>query len=252
MNVNCKNCNNSFTGIFCNQCGQKASVSELALKDVIFESWHAITNTDSGILRLVKDLFVSPKSVYLNYFSGQRKKYFSPVTFFLLTVGILLFLMVKVYDFEDYKFRTFNEFGRFSLLETKFKTLLLLPFEIFFTWIFFRKHYNLGKNIVFWLYVNGFLLTVNIILIPFYFPFIAYKSLIDDFVQILQYIILLTHLILVFGNGKWKNIVLLFLITNLIIISDYALTGYLLFENKLFIQTGAENIFDLILKAYHL
>lgn len=252
MKIYCKNCNNSYDGNFCNECGQKASVAELTLYDMFHESWLAITNTDNGILRLVKDLFIRPKSVYLNYFSGQRKKYFSPVTFFLITVGILLFLGIKVFDFEDYKFKTFNEFGRYTLLVTKFKTLLLLPFEILLTWLLFRKQFNLAKNIVFWLYLNGFLFTIKIILTPLYFPFIAEKSFLDESIQILQYLILLLHLILLFGNRKWINIATSFFIVNLILISDYVVTCYLLFENKLFTQTGTKNIFELILKAYQL
>ncbi len=149
MATNCKNCNHFFVGKFCGQCGQKASVGELKLKDVLHETWHSVTHTDSGILRLTKDLIFRPQSVYLNYFAGQRKKYFSPVTFFLITVGILLLLGVKIFDYEDYKFKTFNEFGRYALLETKFKTILLLPFEVLLTWLFFHKRYNLAKNIVF-------------------------------------------------------------------------------------------------------
>lgn len=234
MEQKCSNCSTLFIGKYCNQCGQKASVGELTMHDVLHESWHAVTHTDNGILRLVKDLFLHPKSVYLNYFAGQRKKYFSPVTFFIITVGILLYLGLKIYDYEDYKFKINNEFGRFSLLETKFKTLLLLPFEIFITWILFQKRYNLAKNIVFWLYLNGFLFAIKIILTPLYFPLIAQKSFLDQTIQIIQYIILLIHLILIFGNKKWTTIVLLILIATLILISDYILTGYLLFENEFF------------------
>ncbi len=250
MTVNCKNCNNAFVGKFCNCCGQKASVKELTLKEIIHETWHSVTHTDSGILRLAKDLFLHPKSVYLNYFKGQRKKYFSPVTFFLIAAAILLFSGIKVFNYEDYKFKTLNEFGRYALIVTKFKTLLLLPVEIFTTWILFRNQYNLAKNIVFWLYLNGLLFTIKILLTPLYFPFIYYKSFLDVSIQIIQYVFLFIHLILVFGNRKWLNIVLLFVVTNIILISDNILTGYLLFEGDIFKQTGTKNIFELILKAY--
>lgn len=250
MTTTCKNCNTLFEGKFCNQCGQKASVKELNLHDVVHEAWHGITHTDNGILRLVKDLFLHPKSVYLNYFAGQRKKYFSPVTFFLISAGILLFLGVKIFDYEDYKIKEFNEFGRNALLETKFKTLLLLPFEIFLTWALFRKRYNLAKNIVFWLYLNGFLFTIKIVLTPLYFAFIANKNAIDLLVNVAQYVVLLTHLILVFGNRKWINIALLFVVLNLVLIADNLLTGYLLFGNDIFRQSGTSNILELILKVY--
>ncbi len=250
MTTNCKNCGTSFTGKFCNHCGQKASVNELTLKDVIHEMWHAVTHTDSGILRLVKDLFFRPQSVYLNYFSGQRKKYFSPVTFFLITVGVLLFLGIKVFDYEDYKFKVLNEFGRYALLETKFKSLLLLPIEILLTWLFFHKQYNLAKNIVFWLYLNGFLFSVKILLTPFYFPFIDYKSFIDIAIQVIQYLFIFIHLMLVFGNRKWFNNALLFVLTNAILIIDNILTGYLLFGDGMLKQAGVKSIFELILKTY--
>ena len=161
-----------------------------------------------------------------------------------------MFLGVKVFDYEDYKFKIFNEFGRYSLLETKFKTLLLLPIEIITTWLLFRKKYNLAKNIVFWLYLNGFLFAIKIIFIPLYFPFISHKSFLDVSIQIIQYIVIFVHLILVFGNRKWLNVVSLFFVANLIYIIDNLLTGYLLFESQIYKQTGTKNIFELILKAY--
>lgn len=137
VSTECKNCHYSFVGKFCSNCGQKAGVGELTLHDVVHETWHSITHTDSGILRLLKDLLLRPKSVYLNYFSGQRKTFFSPVTFFIITAAILLLLGVKVFDYEDYKLKTFNEFGRYALMVTKFKTVLLLPIEVFITWLLF-------------------------------------------------------------------------------------------------------------------
>jgi hypothetical protein len=227
-------------------------VDELTLKDVLHETWLSLTNTDSGIIRLIKDLVLRPKSVYLNYFEGQRKKYFSPVSFFLIAVAILLFLGIKVLDYEDYKFNTLNEFGRYALLETKFKTILLLPFEILITFALFHKQFNLAKHIVFWLYLNGFLFTIKIVLTPLFFPLIAYTSTLEAVIQILQYLILLAHLIFVFGKKKWTNILFLFVVTNLIVIADYILTGYLLFGKDLFKQTNSTTIFQLIVNAYSL
>lgn len=248
--ISCKNCHTSFVGKFCNNCGQNANVGSLTMHDIVHETWHAMTHTDSGILKLLKDLLMRPKSVYLNYFSGQRKTYFSPVTFFLITAAILLILGVKVFDYEDYRLKTFNEFGRYALMVTKFKTLLLLPIEVLATWSLFHKQYNLAKHIVFWLYLNGFLFAIKIVLIPIYFPFIAHKSFIDDAIQIIQSLVMLIHLILVFRNKKWFNMILILLLANFIFVCNYILTAYLLFENNLFVQTRTSNLFELIIKAY--
>ncbi len=249
MNV-CKNCNFSFSGKFCNSCGQKASVKELTLPDLLHETWHSLTHTDSGILRLIRDLFFHPKSVYINYFSGQRKKYFSPVTFFLITAGILLFIGTKVFDYEDYKLKIFNEFGRFVFNETKFITFILLPLEVLLTWLLFYRRYNLAKNIVFWLFLYGLLFTIKILLSPLYFLFISHKTFLDNFIQIIQYIVVFFHLAIVFGNRKWMNIFVCFLITNVLLVSEYLLSGYLLFGNEIYKHTGTKNILELILNAY--
>lgn len=154
------------------------------MKELLHETWHSLTHTDKGVLRLIKDLIIHPKHVYLNYFNGQRKKYFSPVTFFLITTAILIFIGIKVFDYEDYKLKMFDEFGKYVLTETKFISLLLLPFEILLTWLLFLKCYNLAKNIVFWLFLNGLLFSYKILLSPLYFVFIKHKTFLDNSISI--------------------------------------------------------------------
>lgn len=251
MSIRCKNCNNQFIGNFCSTCGQKATVKELTFHDMLHETWHSLTHTDSGILRLIKDLFLRPKTVYLNYFEGQRKKYFSPVTFFLITVAILLFVGTKIFDYEDYKLKTLNEFGRYAFQATKLKTLLLLPVEILLTWLFFNSRFNVAKNIVFWLYLNGFLFVIKILFTPFYISFISSKDILDAVLHLLQYLIIFIHLILVFGNNKWKNIVLLLVMILFLFIADYLVAGYLLFGEDIYKQTGTNNFLELVLRAFN-
>lgn len=248
--ANCKNCKELLTGKFCVNCGQKASVRDLNLHELFHEFWHSFTHTDRGVLRLIKDLSLHPKSVYLNYFEGQRKKYFSPVTFFLIAAGILIFIGDKVFDYEDYRLKMFNEFGRLVFDETKFRTFILLPFEVLLTWLFFHKHYNLAKNIVFWFYVNGFLFTIKIFLSPLYFIFIQHKELIDHVIEYLQYAILLWHLILVFGKENWKKILFCIVLINVIWVAEYLVSAYQLFEDDVLKMTKTSNIFELILSAY--
>src|SRR6476646_10857932 len=95
------NCGTLLAGKHCHECGQKAGVHRLTLHELFHEVWHVFTHTDKGILKLIKDLFIRPVSVYDGYFGGQRKKYFSPVLFFLVTAGILTFLYPYVFDYED-------------------------------------------------------------------------------------------------------------------------------------------------------
>ena len=195
----CTNCDFDFEGKFCSNCGQNAKVGNLNIHDLIHEFWHSVTHTDKGILRLIKELFLRPKQVYLNYFSGQRKNYFSPVTFYLISATLLIYVGAKIFDYEDFVHRAnnpngFNEMGRFIFQETKFKSLLLMPFEIILTWLLFKKTYNLAKNIVFWLYLYGFLFTIKFIFTPFYFAFIFQKEVIDNIIGFLTLLVIFYHL----------------------------------------------------------
>lgn len=61
---------------------------------------------------------------------------------------------------------------------------------------------------------------------------------------------MLWHLIVVFGNRKWFNMLAAILVTNLLLISNYVIGGYLLFGDELYKMTGAKNIFDLIINVY--
>jgi Protein of unknown function (DUF3667) len=251
----CKNCGHQYTGKYCPNCGQKAAVGDLTLHDLFHELWHSLTHTDSGIIRLLKELYTKPKNVYLNYFSGQRKKYFSPVTFFLLSAGILLFIGIKVFDYEDYLHRVdnpngFNEMGRYNFLETKFKALVLLPLQIILTSLLFFKQYNLAKNIVFWLFLNGLLFTTQIIFSVFSFAFISHRDIIENIVSFVQLLLIFWHLVIVFGNRKWYNILLCIIITNCILLAQSIISWYLLFGNDFLQRTGSKNMLEFLGKFY--
>ena len=55
--IHCKNCEINFNSNYCPNCGQKNSVGNLTLHEVMHEFWHGITHTDKGILNLLKSYF---------------------------------------------------------------------------------------------------------------------------------------------------------------------------------------------------
>ncbi len=251
----CKNCNATINDKFCSNCGQKSSVGELNLQDLFHELWHSFTHTDKGILKLVKDLFLNPKQVYLGYFSGQRKTYFSPVTFFLISATLLILIGEKIFDYEDYVHRItspngYNEFGRYAFATTKFNTLITLPFTITLTWLIYRKQFNLAKNIVFWLYFHGLLFTFQIIISPLCFAFIFQKEIIDTIFVFVSYGFIFWHLLAVFTSKRIIDYIIVFLVVNFFHIINNLITGYNLFEEKVFEITKTKNIMELILYFY--
>lgn len=252
----CNNCSSSFTGKHCSHCGQKASVGELTMHGLLHEAWHSITHTDKGVVRLVKDLLWRPRKVYQGYFTGQRKTYFSPVTFFLVAAALLLFIGIKLYDFEDYVHRgggntsLYNEFGRYDFMSTKYKALLLLPLQILLSKLFFYRPYNLAKHIVFWLYLNGLLFTLQILLAPCSFAFIWQRPVVEMCVRFLLTLVTLWHVLALFTRRKWYNAVLCLLLLNILYMAQHLLSWYLLFGDDMLQAAKCQNIWQLMGKAY--
>lgn len=88
---NCKNCGNLFTGKFCNQCGEKVyTEKDKKLSHIFEETFHFITHFEGSLFRTLKTIVTKPGRLSLNYCNGIRKKYFKPVSLFLLSVVIYL------------------------------------------------------------------------------------------------------------------------------------------------------------------
>jgi hypothetical protein len=146
----------------------------------------------------------------------------------------------------------YNEMGRYVFDMTKFKTLILLPFQVVLIWLFNHKRFNLAKIIVFFLYFHGLIFVIQIIISPIYFLFILHKELLDSIVAVITFIILFWHLNLVFGMKNWKTYLLNFILLNVFHIINYLVIFYLLYGEALFEQTKTKNIFGFILELYKL
>lgn len=88
----CKNCGNQFSGKFCNQCGEKVYTDhDKKLSHLLEEAFHFITHFEGKFLRTLKLVFFKPGFVSKDICYGVRKKYFKPVSLFLL--GVVIYLL---------------------------------------------------------------------------------------------------------------------------------------------------------------
>jgi hypothetical protein len=167
--ANCLNCETALQGgeIFCPNCGQKTNTHRLTWHHFIHEAWHAFTHTDKGILNLLKGLATNPGLVISEYVGGKHKKYFNPITFLLLCLGLFVVANSIIKPYVDSpkpdpqivaQLKTEKErkmyFGFFERVETsatiqqKHPNILAmfgLPLEAFIFWLFFRHR---GRNYV--------------------------------------------------------------------------------------------------------
>ncbi len=181
--MECKNCETIFEGNFCNNCGQKSDTHRLTIKHYLHEALHTFTHLDRGIIYLIKELFFNPGEVIRDYIAGARKKYFNPIQFLILGIGISTFLAITFQLFgptqggivpgqsegvADY-LRQFNAFIY------KFYNIMLffsVPFSALFTYLFFRSSkYNFAENLAMNTFLSGERSVIYILFTPFFYFF---------------------------------------------------------------------------------
>lgn len=90
--ITCLNCGNTFTGEFCNTCGEKVYADhDKSFKHFLHESFHFLTHLDGKFLKSLKLIFFKPGQLAFDYCRGIRKRYFKPVSLFL--IGVILYLI---------------------------------------------------------------------------------------------------------------------------------------------------------------
>src|SRR4051812_49053712 len=93
----CKNCGNRFNGKFCNQCGEKVYTDkDRSVLHFVEEGFHFLTHFDGNFITTLKAIFIRPGQLSQDYSIGIRKKYFKPLSLFLILVVLyLLFPMFR-------------------------------------------------------------------------------------------------------------------------------------------------------------
>lgn len=82
----CYNCAVALTEghAFCANCGQKAIVDRLSVRESLLDSWFTMVR----VFVLVRALLVRPGYVARDYVEGKRKRFLGPYAFLFLIVGI--------------------------------------------------------------------------------------------------------------------------------------------------------------------
>lgn len=177
--ASCINCGHTLTGQFCAQCGEKVfSEHDKTVKHFSHEVFHFLTHLDGKFLRSLKAVFFKPGLLSLEYCQGIRKKYFKPVSLFL--IGVILYLIFPLIQGLNMTHRatihTYNAIGigipemvsmrkaekegitltelgeRYDAKSPKFAKILLLillPFTAGLLWLlFFRKRVYLFDHLI--------------------------------------------------------------------------------------------------------
>jgi hypothetical protein len=110
--LTCKNCDNKFTGNYCDSCGQKKfDRKDFQFKGFLKEVAEDAFDLDSKIFHTLKFLIFKPGKLTYDYLNGRQKKYIGPVKIYLIIIT-LNFLVYSIFDsYSPINVQNFMEHG---------------------------------------------------------------------------------------------------------------------------------------------
>ena len=95
----CRNCQTTFEGTFCPNCGQKDVDLERALGELVGEVLRETLDVDGRAWRTVRTLFLSPGALTSEYLLGRRRSYTPPLRLYL-AISVSFFVLMAWFASE--------------------------------------------------------------------------------------------------------------------------------------------------------
>ncbi len=178
----CLNCGEPLYGHFCQNCGQKAKVGRLQVKEILTEFLLSPFHIENhGLPWTFWWLFVKPGEVIRAYVMGKRKLLYPAFRYLVLggTIATIISKQYKIFhiNLEDVQVPFLNfvdrEFFVYANDNLTLFNLLAIPVFALGTYIFFRpKGHNYAENLTLQAYITAQQLWTLIIIFPFlqFFP----------------------------------------------------------------------------------
>ncbi|RYY70520.1 MAG: DUF3667 domain-containing protein [Chitinophagaceae bacterium] len=155
----CPNCNNTFVGSFCNNCGQRL-VHRITMSHIAHDLTHAFTHTDKGFFYMMGQLFLRPGLVAREYIvEAKRKRYFPPFQY-LIILGTIATIIVVNSHFIENTMRSMEQITggsskgsaqqaafmqKLQTVQSKYYNIMImlqLPFYSLAAFLFYRRKYK--------------------------------------------------------------------------------------------------------------
>jgi len=227
----CKSCHHTFTGNYCNLCGEKIlTKQDRSFKAVLNNAFRTVTSVDSQFVKTLWLVLTQPGFLARDFANGKRVNHLNPMSLF--------FVLNLIYFF----------FPVIQLFNASLNTQLLSPLSPFYQTIIAKKivsmnltldtftlFYNLKSTSLAKLMVMVFVIVSSL---PLNFLYWKKNKFFTDHVDLAVELacfnlfvnaILLTVIVRVFGLGHYLNetsLTIIFIVTNLYFILRSGFTFY--------------------------
>lgn len=205
MQITCKNCNQTFQGHYCNNCGQSAETHKLDIHFLWHDLQHGLLHFDKGILYSAKKLYTEPGTTIREYIEGKRVRHFKPFSLVIILAtiyGLLChFFDIKLIVTGD-NLNKIQHYNEWTTSHFAWITLLTIPFYTIGTYVFFRKQ---GYNFIELLIQNTFKAGQRLFLHLALFPIIIYYNETPAINKVRLFLYLLDVALIFWTNVQFFN-----------------------------------------------
>lgn len=183
----CKNCGYTFSGNYCNNCGQAANLPELSLHYVWHEIQHGIFHFDNGIFYTIKQLLTRPGHTAREFINGKRIHHFKPISLVVVLAtfyGILFHFFIN--SISEFKLETtaentlsvYENLNRWYLDHFAYISLILTLIATVTSFYIFKKQgYNFVEHLILNAFYVSLILVVMLLIFPLLYFFAASEQL---------------------------------------------------------------------------
>ncbi|MCP9767972.1 DUF3667 domain-containing protein [Lacihabitans sp. LS3-19] len=171
----CKNCGSTLNGKYCSACGQKKfNYEDKTVSHLVDEALHFITHFEGNIFQTIKTIFTKPGKYALEFSSGIQKKYFKPISLFLILVVLYLFFPVyKGMNMSLNGHKNMFFYGKMAKSQIKKKSEKIMINEEELNQLYYSKSEKISKILL--------LILIPLSALCLYILFFSKKKLIYDY-----------------------------------------------------------------------
>ncbi len=240
--VICPGCARPVTGKYCSNCGFKLDKKRISLVSLMSSYIDNNYSFEFKLFKTIKNLFTRPFSFVVEFIDGQRRQYYNPLKYFILTTGINVGI-ISYFDINHIIDITENPalkdavnlpnsfINSFVNNYAEFLYVLIIPLCMLGALLVYRKtKYNLGEQGTVFFFMGGSLSLIAIpfnIIIYFYPPFYEIRSIVIPLISL----VILFLIGYKFYNNSLLNTLWKTIIISIIVMSG--LIGFLALINQL-------------------